>query len=171
MPPPAPTLVRRLTAEDWSMLRDVRLAALAEAPQSFGSTLAREQEFDETTWRSRTRTSAPFVAEVEGVAVGMASAWHEKDMPPTEQHLVAMWVDPAHRRRGIAELLVRAVADWSADEAGATELSLWVAEGNDAARLLYERLGFRSTDVVAPRPSDATRCERRMVRSLPWEDD
>ncbi len=162
------TVVRRLTGADWRLLREVRLTALAEAPLAFGSTLAREQAFTDEVWRARCTDGVRFVAQAGASALGMAAGFHEDDTPRTEQHLVAMWVAPAFRGRGIAALLVRAVADWASAEAGATVLSLCVAEGNDVAQRLYERLGFTETGRVEPLPTDPSRVQRHLARPLPW---
>ena len=78
-PPAAPAggpsdavVLTRVEPEDWQRLRDVRLAALAESPEMFGSTLAKEQSFDETEWRRRAERPATFLASRHGVDVGMA---------------------------------------------------------------------------------------------------
>ncbi|GAA3444913.1 GNAT family N-acetyltransferase [Planomonospora venezuelensis] len=44
--------VRRLTPEDWRTFRDIRLAALADAPEAFSSSLAREQAYDDARWQA-----------------------------------------------------------------------------------------------------------------------
>ena len=99
--------VRRLTAADWRQLRAARLAALAEAPYAFASTLAREQQFPEETWRERAG-SGRTVAAWEGTAiVGLATGFPEQT--GTGWHLVGMWVAPDCRGQGIADRLVGAV--------------------------------------------------------------
>ncbi len=52
-----------------------------------------------------------------------------------------VWVHPAHRRRGLATVVLAAALDWAA-ERGATTVFLQVRGDNPAALALYERLGF-----------------------------
>ncbi|WP_144711566.1 GNAT family N-acetyltransferase [Curtobacterium pusillum] len=142
--------LRRVTADDWERWRSVRLAALAEAPAAFGSTLDDWADAPEHRWRAR--LSIPGALDLlayEGpAAVGMASGV-PGDEPGTVE-LISMWVDPAHRGRGVATDLIGAVAQW-AREYGAQSLDLSVMPDNDAARRTYERNGF----VAADEPGDA----------------
>jgi N-acetylglutamate synthase len=55
--------------------------------------------------------------------------------------LTAIEVDPAHRRRGLATAITRALAAVAAEH-GARQLFLQVADDNAAARALYLRIGF-----------------------------
>jgi ribosomal protein S18 acetylase RimI-like enzyme len=54
------------------------------------------------------------------------------------------WVDPDARRRGVARMLLDATVGFARDH-GDREVFVSVAEGNDPARLLYERYGFVAT--------------------------
>jgi len=132
--------VRLLTADDWTELRDARLAALAEAPYAFSSTLAREQEFTEQTWRERAGSGRTFAAwdgdSVAGLATGLPEDGH--------WHLVGMWVSPKARGTGIADRLVTAVCEL-ARQSGSASVTLWVTEVNGRARAFYRRLGFVPT--------------------------
>jgi ribosomal protein S18 acetylase RimI-like enzyme len=60
----------------------------------------------------------------------------------SEAMLHALEVRPTLRRQGVGETLLRAAANWAADQE-ATRLSLVVTERNVAARSLYTRLGMQ----------------------------
>ena len=152
-------LVRRASEDDWPQLRGVRLAALADSPEAFGSTLDKEQAYGEEDWRDWLRTSAVFIAFEEGAPVAMAAGL---DGDTAEEcRLVAMWVHPGYRGREVGSRLVTQVAQW-ARGAGADHLVLWVAGGNDAARQLYQRHGFTETGIDKPLPSNPAISEEQM---------
>jgi GNAT superfamily N-acetyltransferase len=158
------TEIRRLAAADWAAVRGVRLAALAEAPYAFSSTLEREQAFDEARWRTRLETPH-FGAWRSGRLVGLAGAFLES--PPDGWHLVAMWVSPAERGSGAADGLVGAVCDFARAQ-DARRVALWVTEVNDRARAFYLRAGFVPTGERAlVRPSEPDHWELRMALELP----
>lgn len=130
----------RVAAQDWQRLRDVRLAALADAPEMFGSTLAKELAFDEEEWRRRAARPATFVAARDGRDVGMAGVY-EFD---AGWCVMGMWIAPFARGTGVLEGLVRA-CESVAREAGANTVALWVMEDNPRGQRAYIRLGYDFT--------------------------
>jgi GNAT superfamily N-acetyltransferase len=157
-------MVREVEIDEWELLRDVRLAALREAPYAFGSTYAREAPFTEEQWRGRLSSrSVTFFAEVpEGVEpAGLAGVYEEDGMAD----LVSMWVRPSARGLGVGKALVTAAADWAKARDHDT-LYLWVTETNPGAVRLYERCGFIPTGERQPLPSDKSLQEIRMRREL-----
>jgi len=72
----------------------------------------------------------------------MIAAFVENDSD--HAHLVAMWVAPGARNRGVGARLLEAVVRWAAT-AGLHFVRLDVATANLAARRLYERRGFIPT--------------------------
>lgn len=157
--------VVRVGEEGWRELRAVRLRALASDPAAFGSTLAREQAYDDALWRERAAAGRTFLAWASGLVVGLVSYYPEEDRPADERQLVSMWVAPEARGAGVAALLVEAVREAAAAD-GARVLTLFVADGNERARRLYERLGFRSTGERETLPSDPERGEERYALAL-----
>lgn len=157
-------IVLRVTEDDWRDLREVRLAALAEAPTAFGSTVRHEQDFDEDRWRAWARSAAMFVAVAGESPVGIAAG--VAGTSGVERKLVAMWVSPGWRGRDVASSLMGSVVDWAGVE-GAERVTLWVAQGNAPARRLYERRGFRFTGGRKPLPSNAALHIDEMALDLP----
>jgi ribosomal protein S18 acetylase RimI-like enzyme len=130
-------------------LRAVRLAALADAPEAFGSTAARERDFDEAEWRRRAAGTPTFIAWRADEPVGLVaviSRPRDGPAPGAEWELVSMWVSPDARGSGAADLLVSAAVG-AARASSAGHVALWVAEGNARARAFYVRAGFRPAGV------------------------
>jgi ribosomal-protein-alanine N-acetyltransferase len=69
---------------------------------------------------------------------GYAGYWLVVD----EAHLSTLAVDPGLRRRGIGERILREAMQLAARQ-GAEMMTLEVRVTNDAARRLYEKLGFQ----------------------------
>ena len=55
--------------------------------------------------------------------------------------IASVWTDPAHRRRGLATAMMRALGHWAARR-GARNAYLQVAQENTGAHDAYGRLGF-----------------------------
>lgn len=149
-PPPPTVTVRRVRAEEWAELRECRLTALRSDPEAFGSTLDRELAFPEETWRNRTLRgaeapdTATFVArESGGRAVGLATIVNEGEA----RAVYGMWVEPAHRRAGVAaELLDRCLA-WGPQ---GLAVRLEVNPELGPAVALYRSRGFQPTGSARP---------------------
>lgn len=133
--------VQEIGPDDWKTWRDLRLAALEEAPYAFGSRLADWADATEDRWRERLSVprSCQVVAPLDGTPVGMAGGFLAEE--PGLAQLVSMWVAPAGRGRGVGDRLMLAVEEW-ARGTGAHTLELSVAVGNDPAHQLYLRSGF-----------------------------
>lgn len=138
---PEPDLrIALLEPDQWSQLRSLRLAALEESPEMFGSTLSRERAFDETEWRRRAQRRATFLASRDGREVALAGV-HEFNGIWT---VVGMWITPEARGTGIVDALMQACED-TARQAGAHMIVLGVMEDNEAGLSAYRRLGFTPT--------------------------
>jgi ribosomal protein S18 acetylase RimI-like enzyme len=154
-----------LTADDWRTFREVRMAALAEAPYAFGTELAQWQgEGDrEERWRQRL-IDVPFnaVAYFDGRPAGMVGATHPNEHG--EIKLISMWVAPPARGRGTGDALVLAVLAWARERRiGAVILD--VVESNARARAFYRRMGFADLGPVDGGPPG--RPHHRMRHSNP----
>ena len=162
--------VLRVTAGDGPRLKQVRLAALEDAPSAFGSTHESEASRTDAAWvqravaGSRGSDRATFFAQLDEEIVGLAGGYREERFSLIVE-LVSMWVAPRVRGRGVGNLLVDAVTAW-ARETNATRISLWVTRGNTPAERLYESKGFVTIGVLKPLPSDPARDDARMYLTL-----
>ena len=165
----------RITEDDWESQRDIRTAALADAPDMFGSTLADALTFDEADWRRGIRSTTCWQLRAAGMPVGMVRlsvrdpggdcAQVLPAAPGRTAYLISMYVAPQVRGTGAGEQLVAAAA-LEAKRLGYQQLWLDVAKHNAAAARLYERVGFRWAEPPPGQAPDDRHCELSMVLGL-----
>lgn len=141
---PSNVAVERLPPGEWSTLRDLLLAALQDSPDSFGSAFEKEERNSEGDWRAKFETCEWFVARGSDEAVGLVGLTESWDKSPGEADLVSMWIAPNYRGMRVAPILIDAVRLWALGN-GVDTLALWVIEGRDRARRVYEKYGFVPT--------------------------
>ena len=151
------------------LFKAVRLRALAESPSAFGSTYAREVQFDEDEWARRAvrwngAFGIGFLAIDNGAGCGIAGGLLDQ-ADGDRADLVSMWTAPTHRRLGVGKLLVEGVMAW-ARLRGVRTLRLMVVANNEAAIRFYLGLGFAMTGHTEPYPNDPALIEYEMVASL-----
>ena len=158
--------LRVLGSGDWPVWRELRLAALAEAPYAFGSTLAQwiGAGDREDRWRAGLEIAGArdVVVVLDGHPVGMASGVPAQEGASVE--LISMWVSPTARGRGVGDLLISAVERWAV-ERGARTLRLAVMPDNGKAIALYERHGFADTGELGDLLPDGVRRQLVMAKS------
>ena len=162
--------IRAVRAGDASDLRELRLRALEDAPDAFGSSLELERDHPDSHWSELAALSELADTVVIFVAVdgdrwlGMAAGrWYERDRGIAG--LWGMWVDPALRRLGIGERLVDAVRGWAVSH-DARFLRLGAITGEGDPSSFYERLGFVRTGETGTLSRDRTRSFRYMARPV-----
>lgn len=160
---PGPIVVR-VTEEAWPVLRAARLAALADAPAAFATTLAEARAYGDDRWRETLCTGATFVALLGRSPVGMVAAIPRRQRD--ECGLGAMWVDPAWRGRGLADRLAAEVVAWARTE-GKRRIDLWAPADDPRARGFYQRAGFVPTGLTRPFPGAPGRRITQMSLGLP----
>ena len=158
-----PITIDQLSEQQWPALRELRFAALTDAPHAFEASLEDESRWGVDGWLSFVRNVAWFVAGLDGQPVGLVGGLRRREARD-EPEIISMWVVPSQRGTGTADLLLQAVLGW-AQRTGAHSMTLWITDGNARARRLYERHGFRLTGERSPLPAGRTGSELRMRRA------
>lgn len=158
--------VHRLGSDDWQRLRAIRLHSLADEPDAFGSSSARESEYEEPDWRRLLEPGPWWVAVEDGADVGIVAGGSHRDYDVP--WVFSMWVDREWRGRGVATPLLDVVVDWATQQ-GAGRLGLDVADRVPRARRFYERYGFvvGGRAILMPRDSTITLVEMYLDLAAP----
>ena len=116
-------------------VRPLRLRALREDPDAFGSTLESEQDRPDADWDFWVRDS--IIAFDGDTPVGMANL----KLEPDQARLFGMWVAPEARGQGLGRLLLAAALHYFL-ESGMTRARVVTQARNIASQRLYQGCGF-----------------------------
>jgi RimJ/RimL family protein N-acetyltransferase len=158
---PDAVVVRFATEADLEAWQDVRLRSLTDAPDAFRSTVERERAFTDDDWRARLRPPAVLVLDGDR-AVGLGGGF---EVRPGVVIVVAMWLEPEWRGRGLSRQVLDLVVDWARERDHEVELE--VASDASAARAVYERYGFVYTGETSPLREGSSIVTHRMVLPRP----
>lgn len=140
--------IRTTRKDDWTLLKRIRLAALRDTPTAFGVSYQAAAADSDAQWQVRAageRTQF-WLALDDGRPVGLVGAGFRD---ASRYELIAMWVEPAARGKGVANELVGAVKA-RAVALGLEALFLEVAPENTRAVQFYQRHGFVFLDEWEP---------------------
>lgn len=143
----APARIRALVAGEGRVLREVRMNALADSPDSFHETRAEAEAQLDDYWRdlldpvSRSDRAQLLIAEANPSPIGLVFIRVDENLVG---HVGSMWVHPSHRRTGIGRDLL-STATTFAERVGAASMELWVSAEDPGARQFYESAGYRVT--------------------------
>jgi GNAT superfamily N-acetyltransferase len=142
--------VRAVRAGEGPRLRELRMCAMADTPEAFGSTPRHEEQLADEHWSALADggdETGVYVAVDHEEWIGMAAGrWFERERGIVQ--LWGMWVEPTRRGERIGERLVGSVRGWATTH-GARFMRLGVVEQSPAISF-YERLGFVLTGETKP---------------------
>ncbi|MBN1919983.1 MAG: GNAT family N-acetyltransferase [Anaerolineae bacterium] len=138
--------VRRLRVGEGQLFRQLRLAALYEAPYAFASTYQSALDRSPESWDEQADGTAQgseratFIAFADELPVGIAALYRcPADAKAGE--LLQVWVDPVYRHTEVARNLLDAVFQWARAH-GFGSVFATITEGNARALAFYRKHGF-----------------------------
>ena len=143
--------IDKLASGELARFRALRLEALRDAPEAFGTTWGQASKWPESRWSELFNSMVVFIAGVGDEDVGMLRGGSEGG----SARLGSLWVRRDARRRGVAATLIEAVTDWATSE-GYERITLQVGVHQAAARRMYEEAGFAGVGepISYPPPQD-----------------
>ncbi|WP_039042322.1 GNAT family N-acetyltransferase [Sporosarcina sp. ZBG7A] len=138
-------MIRRLVPQDAESYLTLRLKALQNSPEAFGSTYEEEKDYpvDKYKIRFQSEDSFTFGAFENGELVGMITLVKEQRIKLCHKAtIVAMYVSPEKRGSGIGKALVKEAVRTAIELQGVEQVYLTVVTTNKTAKKLYSLLGF-----------------------------
>lgn len=142
--------IRRIAKGEWALYKQLRLAALMEAPDAFSTTYESAALRSDESWAAQADASAEgpdrftFVAFLDQAPVGLAAVYRDAD-GSAQGELIQVWVSPASRGTGLAAELVDAVVHCAKNH-GFDKIRAEVFVSNQRAIRFYQGRGFKIDD-------------------------
>lgn len=139
--------IRQLSAEDAALYKVLRLEALRKHPEAFGSDYEAEKDrpVEQYATRLESEQASTFGAFHEGELVGVVTIVCLEPVKVRHRaNLFAMYVTPRVRKQQIGRRLVQEALQILKEHPLIEQVHLSVVQTNEAAKALYQSLGFES---------------------------
>ena len=140
--------LRHLERDEWKVLRDARLNALSESPQSFlaeYNEYNQEEKYGQEYWQAEFDRGDWIVGEIGDRNVCLTGVTWEFSVSADERYLEYVWVAPDFRQRGTALYMLTTIIG-ELRKSGVRTVFLWTLDVDNPARSLYKRLGFTTVN-------------------------
>ena len=137
--------IRKLTAEDATAYRELRLEALLDSPDAFGATYedALNRPVEKTAERLADEYTPTFGAFEDGALVGNMTLIRNPSKKMNHRgSIVAVYVKASVRGKGVANFILEALLEYARNWGGLEQVYLMVVSDNEPAIKLYRRFGF-----------------------------
>jgi ribosomal protein S18 acetylase RimI-like enzyme len=139
--------VNKISIEETSRFKKIRLRSLKENPEAFGSTLETANSWDNENWISQVKNLNTFIAFSSGSDVGVVRIVQDQD-DKTTAWIISMWVAPEARGKKVASKMLDQIIDWSKkNEIKCIKLD--VVDTNKSAIRLYEKYNFKRNGITS----------------------
>ena len=133
--------VALLTPDDVDILREIRLEALQNNPEAFGSSYEEEAVYSDANLKEQLTKAKTFGLFYDNKIIGQVNF----GVLPIKRtlhdgYLTGMYVTPSHRDKGIGSILLQAVIKYAQDKV--IQLHLECISENKGVIKFYEKHGF-----------------------------
>lgn len=163
--------IRRIRLGEGSLFREVRLAALKESPEAFGSTYESAMERSGESWCEQAdgtaagKNRATFLIFQNDSPAGLVAVYRVEERPDFGE-IIQLWVAPPLRGTGAAVQLTETALEW-ARASGFSHVIAGVLRNNHRSRGLFLKLGFE----VSGDPSLVREGQDVLIRKLEVEPE
>lgn len=158
-----------LSPSDWHILRDLRLAALADSPMSFDGDIDVESTHDEAHWRALLAEATWIGIREDDRFQGMVKIESASDDHRCDGWLSSWWIAPETRGRGITRRALDWIDGW-ARERGWRRIGLGAWADNERGIAIFTRLGFEHDGVIHAATRWVGRSYVLLFRDIPASD-
>lgn len=169
-----PVEILSLSPSDWQAYRQLRLEALLDSPQAFGTSYLEQQMKPDSYWQTRLAEAARgkngwlLFARAGQDLVGMMGAFRGAmgNLSVTDQAtIIAVYVTPAWRGKGVSRLLMQGILALLQTK-GFRQVWLGVNGQQEAAVRLYQSFGFTTVSTVHQQMADGLTHEEYIMQKV-----
>lgn len=143
--------IRQLTLNEWGKFKDVRLRSVKLEPEAFGSSYITESHRTKQEWVDRLSAidRSWLFAEDGDSVIGIIGSWQNyHNLGNDIAYIVAFFVEPSYRGKGIGKLLLKAMITQLKQNPEIHSIRLGVTMTLKKSVEFYERMGFVIIDVA-----------------------